>query len=223
MPASRYRCDTRCTRERPFRQVRSACWLGMNDLASLRAAAGIARQPCTVIYIFLSGGLSQLDSFDLKPEAPDTIRGEFRPITTRTPGIQICEHLPLLAQRSTRWALLRSLTHPSNDHSVGHMFMLSGRSEAPPGFSSSAPKATDWPSIAAVAGQATRTRNNLPPAAILPEKLIHTTGRVIPGAFSGLMGPKRPWLIEISSFDSQSYGAYPQFTFDHQSEAFPQA
>ncbi len=64
-----------------------------------------------VIYIFLSGGLSQIDSFDMKPEAPDLIRGEFRPIATRTPGIQICEHLPMLAERSHLWALVRSLAH----------------------------------------------------------------------------------------------------------------
>ena len=66
-----------------------------------------------VIYIFLSGGLAQHDSFDMKPDAPDLIRGEFRPIATRTPGIQICEHLPLLAERSHHWALVRSLAHPT--------------------------------------------------------------------------------------------------------------
>ena len=53
----------------------------------------------SIIYIFLSGGLAQHESFDLKPDAADGIRGEFRPIATRTPGIQICEHLPRLAQR----------------------------------------------------------------------------------------------------------------------------
>src|SRR4029079_13970223 len=105
--------------------------------------------------------------------APPEIRGEFKPIATRTPGIQICEHLPLLAERSHLWALVRSLTHPTNGHSEGHQIMLSGRSQLPPGFSGNMPKPTDWPSIAAVAGYATRPRNNLPPAAILPEKLIH--------------------------------------------------
>ena len=79
-----------------------------------------------MIYIFLSGGLAQQDSFDLKPDAPENIRGEFKPIATRTPGIRICEHLPMLAERSHLWALCRSLTHPSNDHSRGHAIMLSG-------------------------------------------------------------------------------------------------
>ena len=89
-------------------------------------------RPKSVIYIFLSGGLAQHESFDMKPDAPDTIRGEFKPIATRTPGIQICEHLPLLAERSDMWALVRSLAHPHPDHSAGHMLMLSGRSQLPP-------------------------------------------------------------------------------------------
>ena len=129
--------------------------LGMNHVAGLRA---LADQPVTpkaksVIYIFLSGGLAQQDSFDLKPEAPDTIRGEFKPIATRTPGIQICEHLPRLAERSEMWALVRSLAHSHPDHSAGHLLMLSGRSELSFGFDGTKPKSSDWPSMAAVARQ----------------------------------------------------------------------
>jgi hypothetical protein len=203
--------------------------LGMNHVEGLRAAgAGTVEtaegsaKPRAVIYIFLSGGLSQLDSFDLKPDAPESIRGEFRPIATRTPGIQICEHLPLLAQRSPHWALVRSLTHPSNGHSEGHMIMLSGRTPLPLGFSGNMPRPTDWPSIAAVAGAATRPHNNLPPAAILPEKLIHTTGRVIPGPYAGMMGRLRePWVIEASPYDPMTYGAYPEYAFDHQERPQP--
>ena len=115
--------------------------LGMNHLAALRAMAETSpRRPApkpkakSVIYIFLSGGLSQLDSFDLKPDAPEKYRGPFHPLKTRTPGVEICEHLPLLAERSDRWALCRSLTHPFNEHSQGHMVMLSGRSDLPAAF-----------------------------------------------------------------------------------------
>src|SRR5947209_16165192 len=70
--------------------------LGMEHVAALRAANPVGREPPprAVIYIFLSGGLSQLDSFDLKPDAAAEIRGEFRPVPTATPGIHICEHLP---------------------------------------------------------------------------------------------------------------------------------
>ncbi|HYT88138.1 MAG TPA: DUF1501 domain-containing protein [Gemmataceae bacterium] len=174
----------------------------------------------SVIYIFLSGGLSQLDSFDLKPDAPDGIRGEFRPIATSTPGIQICEHLPRLAARSRLWALVRSMSHPSNGHSEGHAIMLTGRTPLPPGFSGNMPTPSDWPSIAAIAGQVTPRRGILPAAAVLPERIVHRTGRTIPGQFGGQMGSARdPWFIEASPYRSNTYGAYPEYAFTMQPEA----
>jgi hypothetical protein len=201
--------------------------LGMNHVAALRSVAASTDSARNVkarrvIYIFLSGGLSQIDSFDPKPDAPADIRGEFGTIATRTTGLRICEHLPRLAQRSHLWSLIRSLSHASNDHSAGHMIMLSGRSPLPQGFNPSTPRPNDWPSIAAIAGAMTAPRNNLPPAAVLPERLIHTSGRVIPGQFAGIMGAQRdPWFIEASPFDSRAYGAYPEYEFDHQQRPRP--
>jgi hypothetical protein len=195
--------------------------VGANRFATLQAgerSQSLRRSPAkSVIYLFLSGGLSQHDSFDMKPDAPDNIRGEFRPIATRTPGLQICEHLPLLAQRSHLWSLCRSLSHPTNDHSAGHMIMLTGRTLLPPGFDPTSPKSSDWPSIAAVAGATTAPRNQLPPAVVLPERLIHYSRRVLPGQFGGEMGPHRdPWFIEAAPYDPYCYGAYPDYAFDHQ-------
>lgn len=201
--------------------------LGMNHLEALRAAATttdkLKARAC--IYIFLSGGLAQQDSFDLKPAAPDSIRGEFKPIATRTPGMQICEHLPLLAQRSHQWALVRSLTHPSNSHTHGHIMMLTGRTEVPPGFQfASEPKPSDWPSIASVGGHlAPRAKNNLPPAVVLPEKLVHWSGRALPGAYGGQMGRQRdPWFIEASPYGNPFWrGAYPEYTFPNEAKKAP--
>ena len=195
--------------------------LGMNHLSALRAEASTdSTHPAkakSCIYIFLSGGLGQHDSFDMKPLAPENIRGEFKPIATRTPGLQICEHLPMLAERSHLWALCRSLTHPSNDHSVGHHIMLTGRSDVPRGFDATRPSSSDWPSIASMAHYTCPPANNLPPAVVIPEKLVHFSGRVIPGQFAGQMGRLHdPWFIEASPFHSTSYGAYPQYHFDHQ-------
>lgn len=194
--------------------------LGMNHLDALRAEAARNSQsrPRTrsLIYIFLSGGLGQQDSFDLKPNAPENIRGEFHPISTRHSDIQICEHLPKLAQRSHHWSLVRSLTHSTNDHSLGHLLMLTGRNQKPPTFNGSKPMPEDWPSIASIVGDQLPSRNNLPPAVILPEKLIHRTGRVIPGQLAGQMGPARdPWLIASSPFNATTYGAFPQYEFHH--------
>ncbi len=195
--------------------------LGMNHLAGLRTAASAEPNPASgkakaCIYIFLSGGLAQQDSFDLKPNAPDTVRGEFKPIHTRTPGIEVCEHLPMLAERSDRWALVRSLTHPTNGHTRGHFFMLTGRSEAPSGFGSRKLRATDWPSISSIVGNALPPRNhNLPPAVVLPERLVHWSGGVIPGAYGGSMGRSRdPFFIEATNYGDPFWrGAYPEYTF----------
>ncbi|MCA9028203.1 MAG: DUF1501 domain-containing protein [Planctomycetaceae bacterium] len=195
--------------------------LGANHLSALRAEASesvssnATAKSC--IYIFLSGGLAQQDSFDMKPHAPDTIRGEFNPIATNTPGIEICEHLPLLAQRSELWALVRSLTHPSNDHTRSHYMMLTGRTETSPGWRGDRkPRSTDWPSIASVVGDAVPLRNhNLPPAVMLPERLVHWSGGVIPGAYGGQMGHQRdPFIIQATHYGDPFWrGAYPEYSF----------
>ena len=200
--------------------------LGMNHVAGLRAMAGeaatsnaqtqLSMSHKAVIYIFLSGGLAQHESFDPKPDAPENVRGEFAPIATRTPGIQVSEHLPMLAKCSDKWALVRSLTHPFNEHSIGHHVMLTGRSPQPVGFDGNRPTPNDFPSIASVVNGVVPGRNNLPPAAVLPEKLIHVSGRTIPGQFAGQMGWKfDPWMIEASQFRDTKYihGAFPEYGF----------
>lgn len=190
--------------------------LSMADVSALAAATGESGSaPKSVIFIFLSGGLAQHDSFDLKPDAPDSIRGEFKPIATKTPGVTICEHLPMLAERSDKWALVRSLSHWSNEHSQGHHIMLTGRSEMPRGFNASKPQPTDFPSIASIAGYLVKGRSNLPGAAVLPNTYVHRTGRVIPGQFAGQLGARHdPWLIKAAA-DCKGYGACPN-CFDHQ-------
>ncbi len=193
--------------------------LGTNHLDALRAA-GDAAQPASgtaksCIYIFLSGGLAQHDSFDMKPNASETVRGEFDPIATATPGIEICEHLPELAKRSNLWSLVRSLTHPTNGHTLGHYYMLTGRSIAPIFKGDRKPRPTDWPSISSIVGDAVPPRNNLPPAVMLPERLVHWSGGVIPGAYGGMMGSERdPFIIEATHYGDPFWrGAYPEYTF----------
>lgn len=195
--------------------------MGMNHLTGLQAAETAESPPArgtakACIYIFLSGGLAQQDSFDLKPEAPAEVRGEFRPIPTRTPGIEICEHLPMLAQRSNHWALVRSLTHPTNGHTLGHYYMLTGHSTAPGFNGDRQPRATDWPSLASIVGDAVPgSSHNLPPAVMLPERLVHWSGGVIPGAYGGMMGHHRdPFVIGATQYGDPFWrGAYPEYTF----------
>lgn len=202
--------------------------LGMGERRALQAATSGETTAATAkscIYIFLSGGLAQHESFDLKPEAPEQIRGEFRPIATRSSGVSVCEHLPGLAQRSELWSVVRSLTHSSNDHTLGHYFMLTGRGIPSPGFRGDRePRPTDWPSLVSLIGDALPPRtNNLPPAIVLPERLVHWSGGVIPGGYGGMMGSRRdPFYIEASPYgDPMWRGAYPEYTFANQTKMPP--
>jgi len=198
--------------------------LGLGELTCLRASEKRTHSAKSVIYIFLSGGLAQHESFDPKPDAPDAIRGEFGTIATKTPGLRIAEHLPKLAACSDKWAVVRSLTHGSNDHSLSHHIMLTGRGDKPVGFGADGSKPTDHPSFAAIAGSVTKPRNNLPPAIVLPDRIVHNSGRVIPGQFAGAMGRRRdPWFLETSAFEPRAYGAYPEYEFDHQRRPFAPA
>lgn len=113
--------------------------LAWPDWLRSRAAAGSTRPPrattggsfgkaraCIVVYNY--GGPSHLDTFDLKPDAPREIRGEFKPIATSVPGISVCEHLPRLARMANRYAVIRSVTHRDNDHAIGAYLALTGYS-----------------------------------------------------------------------------------------------
>ena len=104
------------------------------------------------ILIFNYGGPSHIDTFDLKPDAPKEIRGEFKPIATRVPGISITEHLPGLAALADRYAIVRSVTHRDNDHAIGAYLALTGYSHPKNAILGIEPPATplDMPSMGSV-------------------------------------------------------------------------
>ena len=185
--------------------------LSLADLDRFRSTAQagvVAKRPRSVIYVFLTGGLAQHESFDPKPDAPADVRGSFDPIATQTPGLAICEHLPLLAARSNKWAVCRSVSHSWNEHSQGTCMMLTGRSVLPPSFSNT-PKPTDFPGITSVGGRLAPGQGNLPGAAVLPYPIKQ------PGTAAGRMGSRYdPWLIKAAS-DCKWSGACPN-CWDHQ-------
>src|SRR5262245_48174223 len=188
--------------------------LGLGDLSALRtlAAPTPKRRDKSVIFIFCSGGMSHIDTFDPKPDAPDGVRGPFRPIATATPGLFVSEHLPELAKRSRHWALCRSLSTGTDDHELGHQVILSGRLETPAGFNPNRASATDWPAIAALANYAAARRANLPPAIVLPEKMLRgDTFAQRPGQFAGLLGSRwDPWFLETAAWCQNGWGACPR-------------
>jgi hypothetical protein len=107
--------------------------LAVPQLARARAAAPAGATSTfgrakSCIVVFNYGGPSHLDLWDLKPDAPAEIRGEFRPVPTAVPGVSICEHLPRLAALAGRYALVRSVTHRDNDHAIGAYLALTGYS-----------------------------------------------------------------------------------------------
>ena len=128
--------------------------LGLPQLLHARAPA---RKAKACILLFMWGGPAQQDTWDLKPDAPADYRGEFRPISTSVPGLQICEHLPRLAQRAHQLALIRSMTHDNVDHTKATHFLLTGK-PPPPGSMSD-----DWPSYGAILSKLGRGRGPLPP------------------------------------------------------------
>src|SRR6188508_3149871 len=90
------------------------------------AAAGQTPRDVSLIFLFLHGGLSTIDTFDLKPDAPAEFRGEFKPIATNVAGLQVCEHLPRLAKQMDKLALIRSFRHQNSDHGPADHYMLTG-------------------------------------------------------------------------------------------------
>src|SRR5437899_6214830 len=115
--------------------------LSVPQLVQAEAHSGVRRSHKAVMMIFLPGGPSHQDIFDLKMEAPSEIRGEFKPISTAVPGIQICEHLPLLAKMMDKLVLIRSMVGAEDRHDA--VTCLTGRHprKAPPG---------GWPCLGSV-------------------------------------------------------------------------
>ncbi|MGF1580413.1 MAG: DUF1501 domain-containing protein [Gemmataceae bacterium] len=164
---SRYRlCDG--TTRREFLKIGSLALGGLSllDLLRAEAAAGIRKSNKSVIMIYMAGAPSHQDMYDLKMDAPAEIRGEFRPIRTTVPGIDICEHMPRLARVMDKCVPLRSV-HGSPSGAHDSFICYTGRStrNQPPG---------GWPSIGSVASQVLGATNNaVPPFVGLAPKAGH--------------------------------------------------
>src|SRR6185295_16052199 len=130
LPPAR-RCDGKSRRDVLHLGVLSCLGLSLTDLFRLRAAQagdgpGKPAKAVSCIFIWLDGGPSHLDTFDLKPDAPAEVRGEFKPIDTNVAGIRIGEHCPKQAKIMDKLALLRSACHTNAGHGMGSQWMLTG-------------------------------------------------------------------------------------------------
>lgn len=152
------------------------------------------KKPKSVILVFLTGASSHIDMFDMKPEAPSEIRGEFKPISTNIPGIQICEHLPMLAMRTDKFALVRSMAHKENNHLVATHHTLTGHQQ-PGAFFDKVASRDDWPSFASTLDYLRPRTDGIPSGINLPTYLLEGP-LTWPGQHAGFLGPRHdPWQI----------------------------
>ena len=126
--------------------------LGMPSVLAGRASAksnGLTgAAPKQVLIVFLTGAASHHETFDMKPQAPAEVRGEFKPTSTSVPGLHVSEHLPELAKRAHQYAIVRSLSHGDNNHLMSTHYVLTGDLQ-PGGFFDKVASRTDWPCYSA--------------------------------------------------------------------------
>lgn len=200
---------------RTMLQAAGAGLFGLNLERLLAAesfrAGQIKPRAKSVIFLFLFGGPSQLETFDMKPNAPEKIRGPFKPIASRNPDLVISEHLPGLAQRADKFSLIRTMTHNFNDHSGGGHYLQTGHRWQVPVGGGFVATPQDWPSMGAVtqwhAQQAGQGQTGLPAAAVLPNWLgrLQEAGQYRrPGEYAGWLGQAyRPLTTSVDKKNLQ--------------------
>jgi len=149
----------------------TAALFGLPFTASnlLRAAEiGKPKKEISLIFIFLHGGLSTIDTFDMKPDAPAEFRGEFGSIKTKNPELRVCEHLPLLAQETDKYSLIRSFRHHNSDHGAADHYMLTGHFPSA-GFNPSLSPNNLRPAHGSVISKQLGPRGSVPPYVCLPK------------------------------------------------------
>lgn len=181
------------------------CGLSLPAYLQLKSARADERTPTSgtaksCILIYLWGGLSHLESFDLKPKAPAEIRGEFSPISTVVPGIEISEHLPRLAEHTDKLAIIRSMNHDDFAHGRGMYWNLTGH--RPPRVGNIPPMREDWPSLPAMVSKFRSAPRGIPAAVRLPYPLVDN-GTLQAGEYGGWLGVKcDPIVLRTPSGDA---------------------
>ena len=171
-------------RRRDFLHAGSAgmLGLGLTDFLSLKAQGAVHddKSDINVIMLFLVGGPSQLDTWDMKPNAPSEIRGPYKPIKTNVPGIEISEIFPRMARHADKWSLVRTLYHTAAAvHDTGHQMMQTGRL-----FQGG----LNHPHMGSVLGKLRGPKGDVPPHVLLPRPIGNTGGNMPHGQDAGYLG-----------------------------------
>jgi hypothetical protein len=155
------------------------------EAVAARPSASVPRlQHCIVIYYY--GGPSHLDTWDLKPNAPREVRGEFRPIATTVPGVRIGEHLPCCARVMHKMAIVRTLHHPMRNHNAAAVEALCGRTPLGGDAELLADNANDFPCYGSVISRQLPRPREVPPHVALPHVMYNVVK--LPGQSAGFLG-----------------------------------
>jgi Protein of unknown function (DUF1501) len=154
--------------------------LGLPAMEALAAAGAAGDGDINCILLFLVGGPSQLDTWDMKPDAPEEIRGPFKPIATKVPGIQVSEVFPRLATLMDKVSFVRTVYHTAAAvHDTGHQMMQTGRLFG---------GGIDHPHYGCVVSKLKGSRNDTPPYVLLPRPIGATGGNLPHGHTAGYLG-----------------------------------
>ena len=169
--------------------------LGLTMPKLLRAAeqsSGIKPRAKSVIFLFQWGGPSQLDTFDMKPDAPETVRSPYRPISSSADGIQVCEHLPEMAKRMHHVSLIRTMTHTMNNHASAGYYALSGHE--PPTDDQRLRDSLDlYPAYGSVVDHLAPNDNDMPTFVSYPH--VIRDGSIVPAQHASFLGKKHDPLL----------------------------
>ena len=176
---------------------------GLLSVSAATAVSGTARgsavtsrpgSPKSVILVFTTGASSHIDTFDPKPDAPPEIRGEFGAIPTATPGLMFSEHLPMLAARSRKFSVLRTLAHKDNNHTAATHHVITGAIQPNVRFDKPLSR-EDWPCYAAGLSAIRPPAAGVPAGVTLPT-FLQGGPLIWPGQHAGFVGPSHdPWQI----------------------------
>src|SRR5580698_3777991 len=144
-------CESFCRGPYPSRRdVVRASALGLLGGLTAPVAASAIPSSKSVIFLYMWGGPSHIDTWDPKPDAAQEVRGAFQPIQTTVPGLRISEHFPRLATRADKYAVVRSMTHTDPAHLSPTHHLFTGRVAAKPNSDADGPSRADAPCIGAV-------------------------------------------------------------------------
>ena len=175
---------------REWLQLGALGTLGLSLPQLLQAeTGGRSSSPIRSCVLFLlHGGPSQLDTWDMKPDAPVEIRGEFKPIATNVPGIQIVEHLPQLARMAHRFTIVRSMTHSSLFHNTATSLVMTGNTPLSDVLAFT-PSENDFPHLGAQLALKHPRPDGIPTAVSLPDPVSDGPYKT-PGQNAGFLGAR---------------------------------